>query len=244
MEEELAMRIDPGSGSEVVRSGGAPAAAALAEHWDAAHATRAEDDVSWFQAHPATSLQLVFAQLDALGIARVDARVLDAGAGRSRLVDLLLDEGVGHVTLVDISAQALEVVRARIGARADVASTAGRATTVVADVADVAAWSPPAATVDVWHDRAVLHFLVDEDDRRAYVAAVTRALAPHGRVVLATFAPDGPTSCSGLAVRRSDATELAALFGSGFTLVHTEREEHVTPKDVVQPFTWVVLARR
>ena len=213
----------------------------LAQHWDTAHATRAEDDVSWFQAHPATSLRLVLAQLDAMRTAPADARVLDAGAGRSRLVDHLLDEGVGHVTLVDVSAQALEVVRARLAARADAAVTEGRVATVVVDVAR---WSPTPGAVDVWHDRAVLHFLVAEDDRRAYVAAVAQALAPGGRVVLATFAPDGPTSCSGLDVRRSDAQELVELFGAGFAPLHTEREEHVTPKGVVQPFTWVVLARR
>jgi len=240
----LAPHALPSDGNGAGARHGASVAPALAQHWDAAHTTRAEDDVSWFQARPETSLRLVLAQLDALGIARPDARVLDAGAGRSRLVDHLLDEGVGHVTLVDISAQALEVVRARVGARADGARAASADGRVVTVVADVAGWSPPAGGVDVWHDRAALHFLVGEDDRRAYVAAVTQALAPGGRVVLASFAPDGPTSCSGLDVRRSDDTELAALFGADFTLVHTEREAHVTPKDVVQPFTWVVLARR
>jgi len=103
---------------------------------------------------------------------------------------------------------------------------------------DVLAWRP-ARRFDCWHDRAVFHFLVDEDERRAYLLTLRAVLRPGGGIVVATFAADGPTSCSGLPVARYSAEQLCRVIGSDFRLVEARREEHITPRGAVQPFTWV-----
>ena len=202
--------------------------AASEGHWEQVYETRSTDEVSWFQAEPSVSRRLVEAAVGTNG------SVVDVGAGASRLVDLLLDDGFSDLTVLDVSARALAVVRQRLGPRSSAV------TWVHGDVLD---WHP-GRTFDVWHDRAVFHFLTDPQDRSRYVELVQRATAPGGTVIVATFAPDGPTHCSGLPVSRSDAAGLASIFGEAFVLGHTEREEHHTPSGVVQPFTWAVLHRR
>jgi len=197
-------------------------------HWERVYETRPADEVSWFQASPATSRRLVEAAVGLRG------SVVDVGAGASRLVDLLLDDGFTDVSLLDVSARALATVKERLGGRS------GSVTLVHGDVLD---WAP-GRTFDVWHDRAVFHFLIGEGERARYVDRVERVVAPGGSVILATFAPDGPTHCSGLPVSRHDAAGLAAQFGEEFELGHSEGEEHVTPSGAVQPFTWAVLHRR
>jgi 2-polyprenyl-3-methyl-5-hydroxy-6-metoxy-1,4-benzoquinol methylase len=199
-----------------------------AEHWDGVYQTRATDEVSWFQAEPATSLRLVTSMVPTTG------SVLDVGAGSSTLVDSLLAQGFRDLTVVDVSERALQVVRERLGA------AAGGVSLVHTDLLD---WEP-ARTFDVWHDRAVFHFLTAPGSRSLYVRQVETAVVPGGSVIVATFAADGPTHCSGLPVCRYDVAGLRAEFGSGFDLVHSEREEHRTPAGVVQPFVWVVLRRR
>jgi len=195
-----------------------------ADHWDAVYTTKATDDVSWFQSEPVTSLRLLRTW------ARPGGSVVDVGAGTSPLVDRLVEAGRDDVTLLDVSTEALDAVRRRLGDRAGAVRFA---------VADVRTWNPR-RTFDVWHDRAVFHFLVDPADRQAYVDQASAAVAPGGMVVLATFAADGPTSCSGLPTARYDAAALTALFAPAFALEHAERQEHVTPWGTVQPFTWVV----
>jgi SAM-dependent methyltransferase len=180
--------------------------------------------VSWYQREPAVSLRLVD---------RTPGSVVDVGAGASTLVDALLDAGRTDLTLVDLSAEALDVTRARLGTRAE-------AVTFV--VGDVLAWSP-GRTFDVWHDRAVFHFLTDAEDQHRYVQSATRAVAPGGALVMGTFAPDGPTHCSGLETARHDAGSLEALFSDGFRPEHAESETHLTPWDAEQHFTWVLLRR-
>jgi len=177
---------------------------------------------------PATSVRLLGDWASPTG------SVIDVGAGASTLVDLLLDAGRGDVSVLDISEAALMKVRDRLG---------GRSGAVTFVAADVRSWQPD-RTCDAWHDRAVFHFLVDPADRDRYVAMVTRALAPGGVVVLATFAADGPTQCSGLPTGRYDPADLVRAFGPGFELLHAEREEHATPPGAIQPFSWVVLRRR
>jgi ubiquinone/menaquinone biosynthesis C-methylase UbiE len=159
--------------------------------------------------------------------------VIDVGAGASTLADTLVDSGWTDVTVLDVSRTALAVVRERLGERQ-------RSVSFV--VADVLSWQP-GRTFDAWHDRAVFHFLIRPDQREKYVATASRAVRPGGVLVLGTFAADGPTQCSGLPTARYDADALAAAFAPGFTLEHSEREEHVTPGGAVQPFTWVVLRR-
>ncbi|MBF0335095.1 MAG: class I SAM-dependent methyltransferase [Alphaproteobacteria bacterium] len=196
-------------------------------HWQDVYAGKAETEVSWFQPRPAVSLDFI-----AHGGFGPEARIVDVGGGASTLVDALLDQGFRDLTVLDIAPAALDRAKARLG---------GRAAGVDWVAADVGAWRPSAA-FDLWHDRAVFHFLTDEDDRRAYRATLAAALRPGGQAILATFAPDGPERCSGLPVRRWSADELAAEFAPHFTLAESLAHEHVTPAGKVQRFTWVRLA--
>lgn len=200
----------------------------LARHWDDVHSTTADDEVSWFRAEPTSSLRL----LEAWAPKR--RALVDVGAGSSPLVDRLLLAGWRDVTVLDVSQAALDKVRRR---------RSGHDDAVTYLCADAGSWRPR-RTYATWHDRAVFHFLVEPDRRAHYVEAASNAIPPGGVVVLATFAPDGPNRCSGLPTSRYDADELAACFASSFDLVHTEREEHVTPFGTIQPFTWAVLRHR
>lgn len=214
-----------------------------AEHWDTIYGTKSTDEVSWFQRQPTTSLRLLTSASSPLGA------VIDVGAGASTLVDTLLDEGWSDVTALDVSAKALALVHDRISDRISdrvgdqrhglPREWPGSASFVVANVLS---WQPE-RTYDTWHDRAVFHFLVRPEQRDQYVATASRAVRSGGVVALGTFAADGPTQCSGLSTARYDADGLAAVFEPGFSLEHSEREEHVTPGGAVQPFTWVVLRR-
>lgn len=199
------------------------------QHWDLAYGSRADDEVSWFQAHPGTSVRLV----ELASARRLAASVLDVGAGTSTLVDALLATNP-DVTVLDVSGTALAAAASRLGPRADQVSWIR---------ADLLQWLP-GRTFDVWHDRAVFHFLTAADDIAAYVGLAARAVAPQGALVLGVFAADGPTSCSGLPTSRYDAPALAALFAAAFALEHQERELHRTPAGGTQAFTWVVLRRR
>jgi SAM-dependent methyltransferase len=193
----------------------------LRDHWETVYQQKREDEVSWYQVRPATSLEL----LARTGVGR-DARIVDLGGGASCLVDALLDSGFQHVTVVDIAAAALERARRRLGARAS---------SVTWVPSDVAAWTPDTA-FDVWHDRAVFHFMVRPGDRNAYIGTLRRALRPGGHAVIGTFASDGPERCSGLPVQRYEPETLAAELGTDFRLVDSAREEHVTPGGNIQRF--------
>jgi trans-aconitate methyltransferase len=197
------------------------------EHWNTIYRAKAPNEVSWFQARPETSLRLLSS------VASPSSGVIDVGGGTSTLIDVLLDAGWRDVTVLDVSPEALEAVRARLGQRR-------HAVSLVA--ADVLLWQPE-RSYDVWHDRAVFHFLVDLAERERYVATASSAVAPGGAVVLGAFAADGPTHCSGLPTARYAADELAHAFAPAFQLTHHEREGHITPDGTVQPFTWVVLRR-
>ena len=198
------------------------------EHWDDVYATKGTDRVSWYQARPATSLRL----LEAVG--ETAGSVIDVGADASTLVDELLARGWSDITVLDVSNEALDLVRARLASR-------GLAATAVA--CDLLTWVPE-RTYDVWHDRAVLHFLNQPGDRARYVETAAQAVSPGGHLVIGAFAEDGPTRCSGLATTRYSAEKLGSLFRAGFELVHAEREEHHTPDGTAQSFTWAVLRRR
>ncbi len=191
------------------------------DHWEAIH-TRKQDQVSWYQDQPTRTLDYLRACALPAG-----ATVLDAGAGASRLVESLLDLGL-RPTVVDIAASALERVRARLGERA---------AAVTFLCADLTQADLPSAAFDLWHDRAVFHFLLDTADRAAYLKRLRQALKPGGFVVLACFAPDGPEQCSGLTVRRYDAEGLAVELGPDFQLLDEDRENHLTPFGTTQAFT-------
>jgi SAM-dependent methyltransferase len=192
-------------------------------HWDSRYAAHDSNELSWYQACPEMSLRL----LDELEVAD-DAAILDVGGGSSTLVDELLERRHTDVTVLDASSRALQQARARLGPNAK----ARWLTT------DLLTWTPD-RRYDVWHDRAVFHFFVRTDEVDRYRALLHRALAPHGCVVIGTFAEDGPQRCSRLPVARYSADSLAAALGPDLQVVTSRREEHVTPGGVIQPFTWL-----
>lgn len=197
-------------------------------HWDRIYAASPSTGLSWYEREPTTSMRLI----DATDVG-TSAVVIDLGAGTSVLVDHLVESGYTDVTVLDVSGRALDEVRQRLGAKSDAVTYLRR---------DVLSWEPD-RHYDVWHDRAVFHFLTDPEDRDRYVEVATGAVRPGGWVVIATFADDGPTQCSGLPVARYSPERLAGVFSAQFSLVEEDREEHVTPAGVVQPFTWVLMRR-
>ncbi|MFA7429878.1 MAG: methyltransferase domain-containing protein [Rhodospirillaceae bacterium] len=199
------------------------------DHWQTVYSTKSDTAVSWFQERPETSLELVTA-----GGLPLDARIIDVGGGASRLVDALLDAGYSALTVLDIAPAALDAARARLGARADAVQWVA---------ADITAWSPT-TPFDAWHDRAVFHFLTDAADRAAYRAALTAGIRRGGRVIIGTFAPDGPEKCSGLPVMRYTPELLAAELGDNFALLDARQEDHATPSGAIQHFQFSVFARR
>lgn len=198
-------------------------------HWDHVYATKGEAEVSWYQDSPAISL----AMIRAAGSDR-DTAIIDIGGGASRLVDALLQDGYRDVAVLDLSANALEAAKKRIGQAAS---------TVDWIVADATTWRP-ARTYDVWHDRAAFHFLTDPRDRAAYVERLRSTVKPGGHVIIATFAPDGPEKCSGLPVQRHDSASLEAELGPDFELVETRSETHHTPWGSSQAFQFSRFRRR
>jgi len=194
------------------------------EHWERVYSTKPSNSVSWYQEHAEQSLRLI----QQTGVAHTGS-IIDVGGGASTLVDDLLLDGYRDLTVLDLSAAALEAAQARLGERAAAVRW------IEGDVTTVAL---PEHAYDVWHDRAVFHFLTDEADRRAYVAQVLRFVKPHGHIIVATFAEDGPTQCSGLPVMRYSPTELHGQFGPSFSLLKQEREAHHTPFGTTQKFIY------
>lgn len=194
------------------------------EHWNHVYETKASTDVSWFQEHPRQSLELI----EQSGVGK-DASIIDVGGGASTLVDDLIDKGYSALTILDLSEAALAVARKRLGERAQAVSWI---------VGDATKADLPVHAFDVWHDRAVFHFLTIEAEREAYVRTVLRTVKPGGTVIVATFAEDGPERCSGLPVMRYSPDALHAEFGVPFTLLRQEREEHHTPSGGIQRFIY------
>jgi SAM-dependent methyltransferase len=202
---------------------------AVASHWQQVYGSKGEEQTSWFRPRLDESLRLI----DALELPK-EAPVIDVGAGRSTLVDDLLARGFIDVSALDVSAAALAHSQARLG------KAAGRVRWLEGDVLE-AELSP--ARYDLWHDRAVFHFLTTADERARYVARCIRSLRVGGHAIIATFATDGPERCSGLPVCRYDADALAAEFGPAFERVADSREQHHTPFDTTQAFTYLLLRR-
>ena len=198
-------------------------------HWQNVYATKGETEVSWFQDNPTISRDMIRAANPDPG-----AAIIDIGGGASRLVDALLQHGYRDIAVLDLSANALDATKKRIGAAAS---------TVDWIVADATTWQP-AKTYDVWHDRAAFHFLTDPRDRAAYVERLLSAVAPAGQVIIATFALDGPEKCSGLPVQRHDSASLSAELGPEFELVETQSEIHHTPWHSTQAFQFSRFRRR
>jgi ubiquinone/menaquinone biosynthesis C-methylase UbiE len=193
-------------------------------HWERVYSTRAAQEVSWFQPHAEQSLALI----RRISLGRPSS-VIDVGGGASTLVDDLLDLGTFEVSVLDISAAALDLARQRLGARA--AQVQWR-------VGDITELEVPAHAYDIWHDRAVFHFLTSSEQRAAYVSQVRRAVRPGGHVVVAAFGPEGPLQCSGLPVMRYAPDALHAQFGAEFELVEHLAEAHRAPSGAVQQFVY------
>ncbi len=194
------------------------------DHWEKVYTTKSTDAVSWFQEHAENSLRLI--QETGVGL---DAAIIDIGGGASTLVDDLLAKGYSNLSVLDLSAAAMLAAQKRLGVQASLVKW------LEADITKV---EFPVHAFDVWHDRAVFHFLTSPEDRNAYVQAVLRAVKPGGHVIVATFAEDGPLQCSGLPVKRYNKDELHAEFGEAFTLTQHGKESHHTPFGTVQQFTY------
>ena len=195
------------------------------EHWDSVYASRTDDEVSWTQHDPTLSLALIREVCPA-------GRIIDVGGGTSVLSERLLDEG-HSVAVLDISTTALVRAKQRLGARAN------RVRWIVADITG----EPDLETVDVWHDRAVFHFLTDPADRAAYRRLLSRTVPPGGYVIIATFALDGPDKCSGLPVHRYDPPQLIAELGEEFEFLKSVPEIHHTPWGKAQSFQYSAFRR-
>jgi ubiquinone/menaquinone biosynthesis C-methylase UbiE len=192
------------------------------DHWENVYKTKATDAVSWYQQYPERSLRLV----RETGVP-LDAPIIDIGGGASKLVDELLESGYSNLTVLDISAAALAAAQQRLGDRSE---------SVKWIESDITVVSLPKQVFDVWHDRAVFHFLTSAADRKTYIEKVLHAIKPGGHVIIATFAEDGPEKCSGLPVMRYSAEALSAELGEQFKLIKHEKEEHHTPFGTVQSF--------
>ncbi len=197
-------------------------------HWENVYTTKGEKEVSWFQESPAPSLELI-----ALAGLSADASIIDIGGGASRLVDALVDRNVRQVTVLDLSAAALDAAKQRLG---------NRGAGVKWVVADVTAWEP-SQTYDLWHDRAAFHFLTDQAAQWAYVDRLKKAVKSGGHVIIGTFALDGPERCSGLPIVRYDAASLSAMLGTDFKLIDARRHDHATPWGAVQRFQFSTFHR-
>jgi SAM-dependent methyltransferase len=193
-------------------------------HWEHVYQSKRPDQVSWFE--PQATLSLALIQQAAPDR---ESTIVDVGGGASTLVDGLLAAGYRQITVLDLSASALDHARQRLGERANAVSWRE---------ADILTAELPGNAFDVWHDRAVFHFLTDAVDRARYVSQVRLALRPGGHALVATFAEDGPSRCSGLEVARYSATALHSEFGADFRLVVSQRQMHSTPWGATQAFTY------
>jgi len=192
-------------------------------HWEAIYGKKRPEEVSWYQPEATLSLELIRA------VASLESAIVDVGGGASTLVDGLLRAGYRQLTILDLSVSALNAAQRRLGASARMVSWRE---------GDVLTTDLGVAPIDVWHDRAVFHFLTDVTDRERYIAQVRRAVRVGGHVLVATFAEDGPSRCSGLEVARYSPQGLHGAFGSDFRLIASRREEHLTPRGARQAFTY------
>ena len=194
------------------------------EHWEKIYATKSAENVSWFQEHATRSLEIIRSINP-----KLNAGFIDVGGGASTLVDDLLCEGFDHISVLDLSSRALEVTRKRLETKGD------NVEWIAGDIRNVELRHQ---AYDIWHDRAVFHFLTAPADRLAYVRQVMKAVRPGGHVIVATFAPDGPEQCSGLPVARYAPGQLHGEFGSAFELVEHAIELHKTPWGALQQFVY------
>ena len=193
-------------------------------HWKDIYTNKDSKRVSWFQKHADTSLRII-EQYES----DKNAHIIDVGAGASTLVDDLIKSAYKNIDVLDISQEALNIAKARLGNKAD------KVNWYCGNILEI---DLPQHQYDVWHDRAVFHFLTDSSDRKKYVEQVFKSLKPNGKVIISTFGPDGPLMCSGLPIVRYDHDSLHNEFGKAFTLLEHGQEDHLTPDGSIQQFVY------
>lgn len=194
------------------------------QHWETVYHTKNSAQVSWYAPHLETSLQLIKHLAP-----NTQASILDVGSGASTLPDDLLAAGYTNLSMLDISEHALVIAQTRL------AEHAAQVQWLVANVLEIPFASQ---TYDLWHDRAVFHFLTEKQQRERYVQQVLQAVKPNGHVIMATFGSDGPKQCSGLEVRRYDSQGLHGEFGNSFRLLDSLTVNHQTPAGMFQQFLY------
>lgn len=199
------------------------------QHWENVFSTKGEDEVSWFQPYPKTSM--AFVELFHLP---PDAPIIDIGGGDSHFVDALLDKGYKNIWVLDIAATAIERARQRLGARAS---------GVQWIVADITEFEPPVQFA-LWHDRAAFHFLTGEDKVYKYVSIAEDAIKKDGILVLGTFSEKGPERCSGLEIQRYSEASMSARFEVAFDRIKCISEDHTTPSNTIQHFLFCSFKKR
>lgn len=199
-------------------------------HWENIYQTKAPDAVSWYQDCPEKSLELIARSR----IFKSD-RIIDVGGGASRLVDNLVDRNYQDVTVLDISATSLQFAKERLGEKSN------KVTWLETDILQA---ELPKGYFDLWHDRAVFHFLINKEDRNIYFNLLNQSIKPNGHVIIATFAADGPLQCSGLDVMRYSSDSLSAELGDKFSLIENMREEHATPFGSTQAFNYCLFRKK
>lgn len=196
----------------------------MKDHWEQVYSSKPRERLGWFKPH----LQVSLTWIEELGLSE-DAPIIDVGGGASTLVDDLLDAGYKSITILDISENALSSVKARLGARAK---------QVAWLIGDITSIELPSERYELWHDRAVIHFLVEAEQQRQYRDNLLKALKPEGHVIIGTFAPEAPPKCSGLPVQRYDHEKLEQTLGEEFKLRRHHKELHVTPGGVEQMYLY------
>lgn len=199
-------------------------------HWEQVYQTKAPDAVSWYAPHLETSLKLV-----QLATQDKNAAIIDVGGGEATLVDDLLEHEYERISVLDISQTAIDVARKRLGAKG---AKGAKGTKVAWYCSDITTATLPESYFDVWHDRAVFHFLTSQEDRQKYVKQVMRSVKHGGHVIISTFGPEGPEKCSGLDVVKYDASSLHTEFGKTFQLIESSTEIHQTPFGTTQQFLY------
>lgn len=193
------------------------------QHWENVFSTKKEEDFSWYQQYPATSMQFIKnCQLS------LDAKIIDIGGGDSYLVDALLKEGYQNISVLDISEKAIERAKLRLGSQAD------KVNWIVSDITEY----KPSEKFDLWHDRAAFHFLTAKDMIQHYLQIANEAIVNHGHLVIGTFSKNGPEKCSGLEIKQYSEESMNELFGSHFEKIYCIEEIHTTPFNTQQNFTF------
>ena len=199
------------------------------QHWNKIYSTKAQDEVSWFQPYPSTSMQ--FVELFSLPL---NANIIDIGGGDSHFPDALLEKGYNNIHVLDISQKAIERAKARLGANAS------KVTWIVSDILDF----DPAVEFDLWHDRAAFHFLTTEEKIYRYISIAEKAIKKNGYMILGTFSEKGPEKCSGLEIRQYSEASMNARFDVGFEKIRCIQEDHITPLNTIQNFLFCSFKKR